>query len=408
MQNTEVHRILIVADAFGRPSYAPRLRSVCDYLVQCGWHIEVYTEQFVPLDFAHNYPIYEYKFYRNHTWDWMLKTVYSLLTDWKNRRFAKWLLNVTRDKQFDIVFCTTFSTFPLRAALTVAKAKHLPLHVDLRDIDEQAPNSQYQAHRQWWARPFRKLYRAINILRRNAVVRQAQSVSTVSPWHVDFLRPLNDHVHLIYNGYDNRLFMPADVPTESFHILYSGRIYETELQDPELFVQAVSTMPSMEHFSIDWYTDERGKKTIQRLAAQYNCEPIMRYYDYVPPKDVPQLLHHSGIALVLSHKAGKNGPHGIMTTKFFEALGVEKPVLCVPSDEGCLAAVIQETNAGIAARNVKEVKAFILDKYAEWQKNGFTRQAVNQEKKRLFTRQHQAQQFEKLFLEHIQKSIFYD
>ena len=80
----------------------------------------------------------------------------------------------------------------------------------------------------------------------------------------------------------------------------------------------------------------------------------------------------------------------------FEALGVEKPVLCVRSDEECLAQVIRETNAGIAATTAEEVKAFILDKYSEWQQNGFTRQAVNQAQKQLFTRQYQAGQFEAL------------
>ena len=87
-----------------------------------------------------------------------------------------------------------------------------------------------------------------------------------------------------------------------------------------------------------------------------------------------------------------------MTTKFFEALGTEKPVLCVPSDKECLAEVIQETNAGLAASSVQEIQAFILDKYAEWKAKGFTRQPVNAELKQLFTRQYQAQQFENIFL----------
>ena len=157
MQTKNKHSILIVADAFGKPSYAPRLRCLCDYLVQHDWNVEVYTEQFPPLDFEHTYPIYECPLYRNNTWDWILKTAHTLLTDWKNRAFTKWLIKATQDKHYDVVFCTTFSTFPLPAALAIARHKQLPLHVDLRDIDEQAPNSQYQAHRQCWAKPFLSL-----------------------------------------------------------------------------------------------------------------------------------------------------------------------------------------------------------------------------------------------------------
>ena len=90
-----------------------------------------------------------------------------------------------------------------------------------------------------------------------------------------------------------------------------------------------------------------------------------------------------------------------MTTKFFEALGVEKPVLCVPSDEECLAQVIKETNAGLAATSTEQIKTFILEKYAEWKQNGYTRQKVNKEIKQQFTRQYQAKQFEQIFLKAI-------
>ena len=90
-----------------------------------------------------------------------------------------------------------------------------------------------------------------------------------------------------------------------------------------------------------------------------------------------------------------------MTTKFYEALGIEKPVLCVRSDEECLAEVIRMTNAGVAATTAEEVKAFILDKYSEWQAKGYTRQAVKG--KQDFSRQQQVQQFEQLILQCLHK-----
>ena len=93
-----------------------------------------------------------------------------------------------------------------------------------------------------------------------------------------------------------------------------------------------------------------------------------------------------------------------MTTKFFEALGVEKPVLCVPSDEESLAEVIRQTNAGIAATDAEQVRTFIKEQYAAWQAKGYTRQAVNQEQKKRFTRQYQARQFEQIFIHHFAHS----
>ena len=84
-----------------------------------------------------------------------------------------------------------------------------------------------------------------------------------------------------------------------------------------------------------------------------------------------------------------------MTTKFFEAIGVEKPILCVRSDEECLAQTIKETNAGLAATTVEEVKRFILHHYQQWQQNGYTH--INITNKEQFSRQRQAQQFEEIF-----------
>jgi len=62
-----------------------------------------------------------------------------------------------------------------------------------------------------------------------------------------------------------------------------------------------------------------------------------------------------------------------------------------------LAEVIKQTNAGLAATTVEQVKQFILEKQAEWQKNGFTRQNVNLAEKAKFSRQTQAKQFVQIF-----------
>ena len=86
-----------------------------------------------------------------------------------------------------------------------------------------------------------------------------------------------------------------------------------------------------------------------------------------------------------------------MTTKFFEALGCEKPILCTPSNTEELAQTIRNTNAGLASSSIDEVKAFIIEKYKEWQQQGYTRQAVIN--KGQFSREKQALLFEQLFLQ---------
>lgn len=360
-------RILILTDPYGKPAYAPRLRYLCDYLTNNGYDIVVYTEQFQAHDFAHTYPIYEKPSYRNQL-QWAIRSLWSLFTDWRNRSFSHWLQEQTKAQHFDFVFCTTFSTFPLRAAYEIAQKKHIPLFVDIRDLDEQVPDAQYQSHRQWWARPFRKWYQAVNIRRRNRVLYKADCITTVSPWHVDFLHQFNKNVHLIYNGFDPIQFYAEDVVSDSFLITYIGKIYE--FQDISLVEQAIREL-NLPDVQLNLHTPD---------------------HNTIPITSVGTELRKSSMAVVLTNPSAK----GMMTTKFFEALGCEKPILCVPSDEGCLAQTMRDTHAGIATSDIGEIKAFILDKYHEWQQNGYTHQPViNKEQ---FSRQHQAEQFEQLFL----------
>ena len=98
--------------------------------------------------------------------------------------------------------------------------------------------------------------------------------------------------------------------------------------------------------------------------------------------------------LVALGAAASNGQHGILGTKIFEAIGMEKPFVLIPSDEDSMAALIQQTGIGLAAKTTAQLKSFLLDKYAEWQANGFTRQTVNN--KEIFTRRYQARQFEQI------------
>lgn len=362
-------RILILADPYGPPSYAPRLRYLCNYLTKKGHELVVYTEQFAPYDFPHSYPIHEKPIAHHTTWQWAWQSLWSLLTDWRNRKFSAWVKKEVTNQSFDLVFCTTFSTFPLRAAHDVASEKKIPLFVDIRDLDEQIPGAQYQSHRQWWARPFRQWYKKVNICRRNEILKKADMISTISPWHVNFLRAINPNVHLIYNGYDPEQFYPQNIVSEAFLITYIGKIYE--FQNTDLIQQAVEEL-RLPDIELNLHTPEHQPIAIHQVGDE---------------------IRRSSIALVLTNSHAK----GMMTTKFFEALGCEKPILCIPSDEGILAETIRNTQSGIASSDINEIKAFIVDRYHEWKKNGFTHQSVKN--KEQFSREYQAEQFEQLFVQ---------
>ena len=363
-------RILILTDPISKPAYAPRLRFFCDYLVEHGYDIEVYTERIQDYSIPHSYPIYEQTIYRNRL-DWLLKSLWSLLTDWRNRQFTRFVRRQIQDKTFDIVFCTTFSTFPLRAARTIAQERHIPFIADIRDLDEQIPGAQYQGHRQWFLRPFRALYRAVNIRRRNRELRQATAITTISPWHAEFIdtQIVKSSIvksSIIYNGYDDKQFYPKDIVSKQFLISYIGKIFEFQNIDPVRQAIAELNLPDIQ---LSVHTPDQNPLPITAVGDE---------------------IRRSSIMLVLTGKAAK----GMMTTKFYEALGCEKPILCYPDDEGLLSQTIRETHAGIAADEIEDMKTFILDKYKEWKQNGFTHQKTLH--REVFSRAYQTKQLEQL------------
>lgn len=396
-------RLLILCDPYGKPSFGPRVRYLSDYLCRQGWTIEVYTEAWDRLCFEHAYPIEEIALYRGergsrlYQLDWMVKSAWSLLTDWKNRAFCRKVKKRIADKQYDAVFCTTFSTFPLPAALSIAQERQIPLICDLRDIDEQVGGAQYQHHRQWWARPFRQAYRDSNIHRRNRVLRNANAITTVSPWHVDFLKQFNPYVALIYNGYNPTIHYFEAIPSDRFTISYMGRLYGATSQDPSLLMEALGTIASeMPELELLIHTDPQGQQRFKQMAQAYGITHICRISGYVDIDTIPQLYRESSICVVLSNKATDDGPKGMMTTKFFEIVGTEKPLLLVRSDEAHLAQAVEQTNAGLAAVSTDEVIAFIREKYQEWKQNGYTHQPVRREVVRLFNRETESAQFEEI------------
>ncbi|MBO7456285.1 MAG: glycosyltransferase [Paludibacteraceae bacterium] len=361
-------KLLVVSDPPARPGYLPRLRFLCDYLVRKGYDVTLLTEEYQPLDFAHSYSIETIRMYSGGSMDWMLKTIWTLLTDWHDRVFARRAIQLSaiKNQNFDLVLCSSFSDFPLGAAYRIARQMDVPLLCDIRDLDEQVDDSRYQyKHQSRWLMPFRHLYRAIHIRRRNKVLRAASAITTVSPWHADFIRRYNSHVHVIYNGFDETQFYPQDMVAEQFTVTYIGSLFEWQKEALEKVQQVIS---------LDMHTPQHNP---------------------IPHDQLGDAIRRSSIMLVLTNKH----THGMLTTKFYEALGCEKPVLCVPSDQGELAKLIAFTHAGIATDDMEEIRAFIAEKQQEWQQKGFTRQQTQHREE--FSRETQCQQMEEIIKQYI-------
>lgn len=392
-------RILILCEAIAPPAYSPRVITLVEYLQSQGWHCEIATEMDNDRLFEdcpctiHQMPTYRH-------------LLADKLFGAKEKALYQYVQQLVDLASFDLIFCASYYYFPLQAAMRLAKKYHLPLVVDLRDITEQ------WGHLDYYTRSFtgikaidniaKTLYTTINTRTRNQVLSYAKAVTTVSPWHQKTLSQYNSNTHLIYNGFDEQMFYPKNEPSATFDITFIGKYYTHYAQCPTLLFAALQQLIAQGQIDTQcvrvlFHTNETGQQTFAALAKQYALEHIVTTHGYIPRSNIVEKIHQSSLLMILTTPAKENGTHGIMGTKFYEILGVEKPCLCLNSDEECLADAIRKTNAGLAATNVEDVKAFIQEKYHEWQKHGFTRQQVID--KEQFTRQHEARQFERLFLE---------
>ncbi len=402
------YRLLILTDAPTSPLFCPRMRYLISNLSKQGWQCTVVSEtdpsnDFVFPDCRH----IQMRYYSGHNrLRDRLRWFNDKLFAQKEKQLYRLVTGTLSEQQFDLLLCSTFNTFPLETAARISRERHIPLVTDLRDIAEQWGETRYWQHR--LPQRLARIYNRREIAKRNNALRHADAVTTVSPWHRQFLCNIHPNVHLIYNGFDDTGFYPDNIRTDNFEILYTGKIYDFGLRNPELLFKALGNMHDEgrlpANLILRFYCEENIHDAVVNMAEQYHVRHLLQLGSFVPNSQIPQLLHSASICLLLTNKAEDAGTHGIMTTKFFEALGVEKPVLCVRSDEECLAQVIEDTNAGLAATTAEQVEQFILDKYAEWETNGFTRQQVNKHTKALFSRQKQAQQFEELFADICEKT----
>lgn len=390
-------QILILCEAIAPPAFTPRVLTLAQYLQHQGWQCTILTEECEQQAFNTDIcPIYQMPAYHNLLAD---KLFYA--KDKALYRYAVAHLDMSR---FDLIFCSTYYYFPLLAAKQLAQRYHLPLVVDLRDIAEQWGNQPYFTRRLTPCKVLDycigKLYERKQLRLRNRILRFANAVTSVSPWHQQLLAQYNPHTHLIYNGYDEQHFVAKDVKTPFFQIAYLGKLYSTSLRDPRLLFAALQSLLTQglidpQLLRVRFHIDPDGQAQLHQLLQSYNLNQVIDIQGYIPRSEILDVMHQSSVLLVLTTQSTPQGTHGIMGTKFFENIGVEKPVLCVRSDEECLAQVIAQTNAGLAATTVEEVEHFLLNKYNEWLRNGYTRQAVTN--KHLFSRQHQAEQFIHIF-----------
>lgn len=406
-------KVLIICDLFP-PSFGPRMGYLCKYLKNSGWTPVVLTEKVDDSTFsflADECSVTYINFFTAqnkvlHKIQWFITFMLDLCFNYKDKRMYKEACKLINHDNFSLILCSTYRTFPLLAAQKAAEKKHLPFIADIRDIIEQYSGNEFIAHTLPTLFGLEKiligLFKRKSIRTRNQALRSAEYVTTISPWHVRTLKQYNPNLELIYNGFDPELFYPDQKKTDQFVITYTGRLLSTAMRDPGLLLEALAILSKKEILSpstcqVRWYVDETSWILIAREAEKAGVIQYMDYKGYVSASEIPRILNNSSVLLLLTNRAEGSGPKGVMTTKFFESLAVEKPILCVRSDESYLEAAIAESGAGLAARTVGEVHDFLAQQYKEWKEKGYTQSRIDKTAIKKYSRKEQTRQFIRIF-----------
>lgn len=408
-------QVLILSDLFP-PQFAPRIQAVVKYLPEYGWEPIVVTElirseakyahQATDSSFQEHCPVHRMDLgaKREGTLGHKGNFALNLLFEEKERRMEQ-KVRILFPHKPDAILCFAYRKFPLRTAAKLAREWGIPWIADCRDIVEQYTNGDFLPRQVtfmgWPMHCLMQLIRRRIINQRNRYLRQAHKVTTVSPWHKEVLSVINPDTHLIYNGYDKEVFQVNMRPSPTFDIVYTGRLLSLAMRDPSLLFEglaspALSDLRNSGQLRLRWYTDRQSEELLRPLIKEFNLMGINSFHSMIPREEMAQMIQSASILLQLSNRETENGPHGMVSTKIFEAMAVRKPVLLVRSDEAVMEDLIQDTHIGCAARHVGQVIDFVLNCYKEWKENGYTKVVGNGRRIAQFSRKEQVADFARL------------
>lgn len=385
-------RLLVLADIYP-PHFAPRAFSLVRYWVNEGWEVAVATEEIVQWNATGHGKIFEgmedpcptYRIplrRRYDRWESLGEVLFSL----KEKHFFRAVESFIDCTRIDLIVSFSYRTFPHGTAALLARKYHIPVVMDSRDIIEQYPRYEFlptlRGGGSWIKRSLLALLRRRYIKQRNVCFQWADRLVTVSPWHQQVLQRASQGVpvSLFYNGYDQTLFFAKrGLKNPRFTITFTGRLLTLTRSNPTPLFQALNSpelCPILSEglLEVAWYVDAHSRKLLEEVLRSYPPEilALQRIRNMIPFRQVPDLLHQSAMVLLLASPEEEEGAHGIVSTKIFEALAVEKPVLMVMSDEAIGESLLQTARSGCPAHSIPEIIDYICRCYEQWKSLGHT------------------------------------
>lgn len=200
-----------------------------------------------------------------------------------------------------------------------------------------------------------------------SVLSEASAVTTVSPsWADLFASKAANHYHVVENGFDQEDFEAvAEELDEGFVLAHVGKLYASRnptavwaaLQDlrandaiPDLSVRLIGTVDP----------------AVRRSIAEHELQPIVEIRDFVPHEEAIRQMARSALLLLVIEPFAQ--AKGMITSKLYEYLASERPVLGVGPPGGDANALLERHDAGevVAWNDARRARDLIAEHYDAW------------------------------------------
>ena len=180
----------------------------------------------------------------------------------------------------------------------------------------------------------------------------AECITSVSPYYVDKISNFVKRPgHVLLNGFE--LEVPkGTLKSDHFVITYNGSLYATQpIEDVLAVVERLITedkVPILLQFPGAAFDPIQKKRIEDSGRAILDNISIT---DRIPKEEVLQLQANSDALLMISHSNMK----GIPSSKLYEYLCFEKPIIQYPNDFDIVESTLKETNLGICSSTTDEL-----------------------------------------------------
>ena len=193
-------------------------------------------------------------------------------------------------------------------------------------------------------------------------------IVTVGPSLVEILqRKTTKKIHQITNGYDEKYFVKEDViPRDKFRITYAGSL--SREQNPSCFIRALEMLKDKVDFfdqcEILFLGNFPGY--LSELFDQSSYRGKIVYKPYTHYAESIRSIMDSELLLMIVPETRDN--KCILTSKLFDYIGADRPVLCYGPPDGDAAMVLDESGCGMtfSYADAEASARFIYDTFIHW------------------------------------------